>query len=598
MKRLLVLLLLLLTRTAEAKPLLDLQAKPSLGNRAAYMQAIPLTVVVTNRGDSARIRIVAQPDDNGGWQGLQDQTGEVTLDLPAGARKRVDLLLPRLYGTPTVAITAWEGRTMVSQRFLNMDVQYQQPKMIGVLSPDAGAFAYLASYKWVTGGRNDEIAVTHLEPELFPQEAAALSALDVLVVHDLPRLGLAAASQKAIAEWVRNGGRLLLYSALDPREYQGSPLESLLPLRPEGTASFDGLPMLTGPLDRAKVPVKRGSAPLLVLGPRVAGTVALVTMPLPSTDILGSAETEAIWKAFVHACNGHAARFPDLGDLSLLLAPPELKPPDLALVAWFLLAYVVLVGPVNWMILRRRDRMLRIFVTVPVLSGLFGVLAFAGGWLVRGDEVLLLESGQLGLRSGEAGGRWQGSTGLYSPRQHEYALSFPLETEVGEDQAPMAGRWPRMSYVLDDRLEIRRLQMRMWSMRRFRSSRPVLLAGTFEVQSDVADSWRVTNRSELDLKHCTVGRDGRFSQPFDLPAGGTKTVALGDHPLTQPQTGTRFDSEYEVLVSRARVEMTAAPKSPYLLGWTERPMGGSECSEAGAKRSNVTMVLVQGDPLP
>lgn len=591
---LLVLLLVLLAPPAYARPVLEMQAKPAFGNQAAYGQPIPISVTVTNRGDSARLRIEAHPDDaGGGWQGLRDQVGEAIVDLPSGSRKRVDLLIPRLYGTSTVAVTAWEGRTMVAERFLTMDVQYQQPRHVGVLSPESTGFAYLASYKWA-GGRPEDIAVSRLDPELFPKEAASLASLDVLVLHDLPRVGLTAASQKAIAEWVRNGGRLLLVSSLDPREFRGSPLESLLPLRPDGTANVEGLPMLTGPLDRAKAPLKRGSETLLAIGPRVAGTVALLTMPLPSTDILGSAQTEAVWKAFVHACNGHAARFPALGEQQLLLSPPELKPPDLALVAWFLLAYVVLVGPVNWMILRRQDRMLRIFLTVPLLSGVFGLLAFTGGWLVRGDEVLLLESGQLGLRAGEAGGRWQGSTGLYSPRPDEYALSFPLDTEIVEDQAPSAGHWPMMAYVLDDRLEIQRLQMRMWSMRRFRSSRPVLLAGAVELQPD-GGAWRVTNRSELDLKHCTVTRGGRFSEAFDLGPGQTRTVALGDQELVAPPGSTRFDSEYEVLLGRARVELAAAPQHPHVLGWTQRPMGGSECSDPTATRSSLTMVLVQGD---
>lgn len=596
MKRLLIALLVLLATPAQAKPVLDLTVKPSLGNRVAYMQAIPLTVVVTNRGDSARIRIEAVPDGDS-WNGLSGQKGEAVLDLPTGARKRVELLVPRMYGTPTLAITAWDGRTKVAERFLNLDVQYQQPKLVGVLSSEPSAFAYLASYKWTAGTRNDEVAVTPLDPELFPREAAALGSLDVLVVHDLPRLGLPAESQKAIAEWVRNGGRLLLYSSLDPREYRGSPLESLLPLRPNGTVNAEGLPMLTGALDRAKTPLQRGNQPLLAIGPRVAGTVALVTMPLLSTDLLGSTRTEAVWKAFVHACNGHSARFPDLGDLSLLLAPPELKPPDLALVAWFLLAYVVLVGPVNWMILRRQDRMLRIFLTVPALSGLFGLLAFTGGWLVRGDEVLLLESGQLGLHSGEAGGRWQGSTGLYSPRQQEYALSFPLETELLEDGSAGAGRWPTLSYVLGERLEVRRLQMRMWSMRRFRSSRPVLLAGAIEVQPD-GRRFRVTNRSELDLEHCAVAVGGRFSQPFDLAPGATATVEPDQHAAAPPELGTRFATEYEVLLGRASVEMSNAPKQPFLLGWTERALGGADCVDLQPQRTSLTMVLVQGDPLP
>lgn len=595
----LTLLLALLPSSVAASPSVDLQARPALGPRLGFRDPVAVSVTLTNRGTGSRIRVQARAEvdpDPG-------SRGEATVDLPPGSRKRLTLLIPPFYGGNTLEVTAWEGRRQVARRRLPIDVQYSQPKLTVVLSPEPGAFAYLASYNWSGPPTDKELAVNQVAPEDFPQEAAALAGLDVLVLHDLPRLHLSGPAQEAIADWVRNGGRLLLFASPDPGEFHGSPLESLLPLRPSGTATVEGLPVLEGTPDRAQVLLSRGGRPLLLAGPRVAGVVALVTTPLPSTDLLGSQQTQDLFRRFAAHCDAAQSSFPDVGeDIKLLGAPPELKPPDLALVAWFLLGYVVLVGPVNWMVLRRRDRMLRIFLTVPLLAGGFALLAFMGGWMVRGDEVLLLEAGQLGLRSGEAGARWQGLTGLYSPRSAVYTLSFPLSTRLSEDQGTTWDRWPGLVLALDERLELRELQMRMWSLRRFRGQRPLLLRGPVEV-AVLAREVVVANGSELDLRECRAVAGGLCSEPFDLPAGTRRAVPMA-RPVDlaslvpAPPEDVRFETETRNLVERAQAQLAGSPKVPWLLGWTGRPLSGVESSERTAQVSTLNLVLVQGEARP
>ena len=600
--------LLLVSGSAHARPVLELRARPALGGQYQLDRmgdVVPVTVTVANRGDGCRLRIVAQPEAGGDPWAPRDRRGEAEVDLPPGSRKRVDLLVPASYGASNLIVTAWEGGEERTRRTVTLEPKYGQLQMAAVLSPDPGAYAWLASYRWPRGaGINpDEISVQRVPAEDFPRAAAALKGLDLVVLHDLPGLALDPESQEALAGWVRQGGRLLVFASPDPAEFRGSPLESLLPLRPTGTATVEGLPLLTGTPDRARVAKTRGGLPLLLVGSRVAGAVGLVTTPLPTTDLLGSQATGQLLERFAKECRDLQAGFPELGDgTTLLAAPPELKPPDLALVAWFLLGYVVLVGPVNWVLLRRRDRMLRIFLTVPVLAGAFAFMAFTGGWMVRGDETLLLESGLLGLRSGDAGARWQGFSALYSPRPARYALRFPVDAATGEDDPGSTS--PDRGYVLalGEHLEFRNVGLGMWSMRRFRFQRPVLLRGPLEVTARKG-SVEVANHSELALRDCRVLQAGKMSAAFELAPGARRSVPL-QGPLraealkAPPDSKDRFGVESGLLVDRAVEAMNQAGGAPVLLGWTDRPLGGMECSVEGARRWDRSLVCVLGEVEP
>jgi len=580
-----------------------MQAQPALGGKARFGDPIPVTVRLFNRGPACALRIQARPIHFSGRASGDLPQAEATTDLPLGARKQIPLLVPPLRGSSEVEVTAWEGRRQVARSTLTLDVTYSKGRITAVVTSEPGAFAWLAAQTWDDSKQAESLMVNEVPAETFPEEAASLAGVQLLVLHDLSRLPLSAAAQGAVADWVRAGGRLLVFAAPDPAEFRGSPLEPLLPMRPTGTGTADGLPVLTGPLNQGIIVKVRDGLPLLTVAPRVAGVVGLVGTPLPSTDILGSDGTRDLLRAFTSQCDLLAEGFPNLPeDLELLTAPPELEPPNLVLVGWSMLAYVLVVGPVNWMVLRRTDRMLAVFLTVPALAGGFATLTFLGGWMVRGSDLLLLEAGQVAMRSGQASARWQGATALYSPRTAAYTLSFPLNLSLSEDRGGDPLDWPGFSLVLDTRQEMRHLQMRMWSMRRFRGQRALLLRGAITLHPDDG-AMRVWNASELDLRDCVTFFQNRSSAPFDVPAGARARQAWQDprHLAPAPNAGghdARYRAEQELLMDQASKYQALHPSTPMLMGWIQTSASGVECSNPQARPTMLNLVVVQGEDVP
>ncbi len=593
----------LLVTPASAAPAVDMRIRTPVAAHMTYGDPVPVSVMLTNLGPSCQIRLELRAVGDQGLPEAGGMRGESRVDLPSGARQRRTLLFPGRPGCDRFEVTAWVGRERIARRNLDLDMDYSQDPVTAVLSPDASAFAWLTSCKWGGGPRARGLSVNRPPAEGFPEEAAALAGLDLVVLHDLPRLGLSHGAQRALADWVRAGGRLLLFASPDPGEFRGSPLETLLPLRPAATAPAEGLPLLVGAPDRSQILISRAGLPLLVAGPRVAGVVGLVTTPLPTSDLLGSRATSELFTRFADQCDLLEARFPGAAqDLTLLGDPPELAPPDLALVAWSLLGYVFLVGPVNWMVLRRRDRMLLIFLTVPGVAGGFALLTFLAGWLVRGDEVLLLQSGQTTLVSGQASACWQGSVALYSPRTTTYSLLFPSDLRVREDRSAGPGGEAEGAVVLEQGQQWRDLAFRMWSMRRFQTRGPVLLHGPITVESRNG-TVQVANDAGMDLADCRVVLGSQASLPFDLAPGARVAVTpsaglSAGFLLTGSQHEARFREDRRRLVEGALEAMGRAPALPYLIGWSKGGATSMELQGSAARQATLDMVLVQGETGP
>lgn len=601
---LLAALLLWLTGLPVGAAEIEIQAHAALGRSVRVGDPVPLSVELSNGGPTRIVRVQARPVPASGGDSEGLPRAEATTELAPGGRKRLTLLVPPIRGSSEVEVTAWEGRRLLARSLVSLDLVFYKSRITVVLTSEPGAFSWLAAQTWDGSKQGEPLTVNEVSPQSFPEEAASLAGVDLLVLHDLSRLFLSTRAQGAVADWVRAGGRLLVFAAPDPAEFRGSPLEPLLPIRPAGTATAEGLPILTGLLDRGRVLQFRAGLPFVTVAPRVAGVVGLVGTPLPTTDILGSTATGDLLRSFATECDRLAEEFPTLPeDPGLLNAPPELEPPNLALVAWGMLGYVLVVGPVNWMVLRRVDRMLAVFLTVPALAGGFAVLTFLGGWMVRGSDLLLLESGQVALRSGEASARWQGAVALYSPQTTEYTLTFPLNLRLAEDRGGDPLMWPGFSLVLASRQELRSLEMRMWSMRRFRGQRALLLRGPLGLEAD-GQGLVAWNSSELDLSDCVLVFRNHSSAPFDLAPGARVERALpspGPLAPVPPKTSgprSRYQAEHRLLLQHASKYQASHPSTPFLMGWVRTRASGVECSNPKARETVLNLVVVQGEELP
>jgi hypothetical protein len=98
--------------------------------------------------------------------------------------------------------------------------------------------------------------------------------------------------------------------------------------------------------------------------------------------------------------------------------------PDVIEVAGFLGLYILLIGPLNYLILRRLRRLEWAWFTIPVLIGLASVLAYSTGFNLRGSQPILSRLSVVQVWPDAPRARVDGVVGLASPRRALYDLTF------------------------------------------------------------------------------------------------------------------------------------------------------------------------------
>jgi hypothetical protein len=92
-----------------------------------------------------------------------------------------------------------------------------------------------------------------------------------------------------------------------------------------------------------------------------------------------------------------------------------------------LLIYIVVIGPTNYIFLKRTGRRELAWVTIPTLVILFTVTAYIAGFQLKGNNTII---NQLNIAYGQVGSeqmRIQTLIGLYSPRRATYDLTLPAD---------------------------------------------------------------------------------------------------------------------------------------------------------------------------
>ena len=115
---------------------------------------------------------------------------------------------------------------------------------------------------------------------------------------------------------------------------------------------------------------------------------------------------------------------------------PSLALPPIGGVLVLLFGYIVLVGPMNYLVLRRFDKREWAWFTVPALIVVFTAGSFAIGGLLRGSEVIVHEVAIVRGAPGTDSAVAQSYLGVFSPTRGSYQVRVPGDALLS---APMNG---------------------------------------------------------------------------------------------------------------------------------------------------------------
>jgi len=393
---------------------------------------------------------------------------------------------------------------------------------------------------------NSVSRVTAIVPEALPERVEAWAAVDRLVWQDVPASRLTVGQRDALRTWVALGGELVVIGgAAGAGAIEGLP-EDLLPFQPDGIvdASADDLRELLGPLpaDVTSLPalagaltrgVTLGTSGGQVIAARAAhgqGSVTLIGIDPATPQLEGSTGASLLWARALSTDTSSGDALDGQGDRMLIDALsflPSVGIPRMDHLFLLFLGYVILLGPVNYLVLRRLDRREWAWITIPALVVVFTAAAFVLGIVLRGTDVVVNELGIVRGAAGTERGMADIRVGIFSPSRGAFEVRLPGGAFVSAPSTDQdsTGELP-LDVVLGDPARIRGFQVGFGALRAFRAE-AVVETPRMETDLRLAGDrvvGTITNASDGPLDHVAFAYGGGIEVLDGMAPGETRSV--------------------------------------------------------------------------
>ena len=542
-------------RVVQAADPIVLQARALLGGRFAPGGWLAISVTLRNDGPPVSGRIVATGSD-----------GQVrrAIDLPAGARKEVTLYVRPAAFVRTVTVELQDGGgTRLAKGDATVQVFDRTVSQVAVIGGSSSAIR--AQLIARAAGLPDPLVAG---PADLPERPEPLRGLDAIVWGGDSSL-LSEAQVRALDRWIAGGGTLLVVAGPD-WQARTAAFSEILPVT--DLASVDGASLArladvgggqavpagatatiaAGTLRSGAVALARlsdGGPPLLAAVSHGAGRVDFMAADLGADPLRTWDGAPALLSRLIPD-NRVQMQFvgtgPSEDEASSIIASaltniPALEVPPVELLLAVIVGYILLIGPVSYVILRRRDRRDLAWVTAPVLVVVFSAGTFGIGYGLKGSQVIVNELAIVRTATDGGAASVQTYAGVFSPSRTTYDLTVHADALVSAVSNQNFGvrldTGSGGSYVTEqgDPAHLRGLAVSVFGLQAVRADSIVAY------QPDLAVDWHlegnsvagtVRNRADHPVEDVAI-----ISQGSAVLVGTLQPGAQRDFRLTPSQLG-------------------------------------------------------------
>jgi hypothetical protein len=285
-------------------------------------------------------------------------------------------------------------------------------------------------------------AIVPLSVSDLPTRPEGWGTLDRLVWQDIDSNQLVPEQLAAMRTWIAGGGRLVIVGGTAGIGTLSAFPDDLLPYRPSATVDLDPavLTSLLGPLPggAAVLPAMAGTLgggrPLATSGDRVVaaelnyggGEVTILGFDPTTPWLAESKAVDALWTSALPERSGDGTHLSDDSQIvTAVYQLPNLALPPTSGLLILIAAYIVIIGPINYIVLRRVDRRELAWITMPGLVIAFAAAAFGYGAVLRGTDVAVNEVAIVRGAPDATEATAQVYFGVFSPTRSTYRVDLP-----------------------------------------------------------------------------------------------------------------------------------------------------------------------------
>lgn len=399
---------------------------------------MPVIIHATNEGDDVSGRLVVRPETSG--SGITN-TYSTLVTLPSGAQQTAFLYVTARSFTTRIRVELIDdaGVVVAQQEAGVSAIQVQDRLSIVVTNSPVGSVDLTGARAANQNGYQAEFAISDL-PTL------ALNSVDVIMLSDVDSGGLSSAQQQALTDWITTGGHLIVTGGQN-WQATAAGVAGMLPLTPNASRDIGNLRPLaawlhdnaaldtqtiiaTGALsdDAQVLAAAEDDTPLLARRTLGAGKIDYLAADPNNEPLRGWDNLPALWLALVTNGDPQPGWGNGFVDWESAARAAEILPgydplPDILPLFGFLVLYILLIGPLNYIVLNRINRREWAWITIPGFILLFSVLAYGLGFNLRGNIATLNRIAVVQAWHDSDRAQVDELVGLLSPRRSTYTLT-------------------------------------------------------------------------------------------------------------------------------------------------------------------------------
>ncbi len=599
---------------------------------------IPVRVTVENKGADLNARIqVAYQNNDGGLSAYG-----IDISLPTTSRKEFFLYLyPQGYlGKLNVSLIVAD-RALVTIP-LSVTCISNENLVIGLLADDPSAYGSLNE----TTPLNGFTHVAQLQLADLPDRSQGWEGLDALVVSGMDMGTITDKQREALNAWLAQGGKLLVIGGLKWQSVAGG-LNEFLPIDLNTTETLNGLPelqnyfkspaSLTGPAvlaigqnrPNAEVLVAQDGIPVLIQKQVGFGAVYYLAadpglQPLSSWGGMKDVYSYLLGTRSLHPSWADAAWDTNYSNQALSALPGLGLPSTYYIIGWLGL-YILVIGPLNYLLLRRIKRQELAWISIPALVILFTTVAYFSGTLIRGTRPILNRLAVLQMWDGVTQAQARALVGIYSPNRTKYMLqagnSFVAYPFDSTNQILQANKdWLSLQQGPDTLLPDVLVESGGMKAVSLSGSLPAIKLTHNLVISlgndDPVLSGTITNASKYNLRGAILVTPDDSKSLGDFAPGTTKRVQVSlttnpagsdfynsqsqslysNYPDTSPDDKTVRRSALMRAILPARYAQDKGNSGVYLIGWVDEALLPASLQGQGFESFDTTLYILKLEP--
>jgi hypothetical protein len=433
-----------------------------------------------------------------------------------------------------------EQQRLVKSEPVRFSDESKKPLHIGVLSAAPEKFNRLTNL--VPASAVVPVKSRHLDHDLFMDNFA------LLIISDPSTLQLKPEQQENLARWAQNGGLLVVGGGRGWQKTKAAVPQDLLPFTPTGTVETENLSPLAGQVNfvdsgsgrflltvgslsspQGHILLESTAGPLLIAGDYGQGQVIYSALNLEDPPFQHPLNFESFWNYLLSTNRARLFRSVQQREhwgffqliSALVFGKVDFVFSSPAKLFLGLLFYILLVGPVSYLVLKRRQRWEWSWLTIPALALLFTGVIYAAGSSGRRSELTHYQVNIYDLCQGNQAAV-ESYSALFIPRRGSLTLNTACPVLAVGKGAVVSGEGGASG-------EISWPNPPLWSLQRFYTRDMLTLEGPFDLTVSVDETgvtMTINNRSGLDLFDSYARLGSAWYKTGPITAGENKTIAL------------------------------------------------------------------------